>query len=117
MRRGRVAVLLSLIAFSRLAAGEPRWERASPAGAAIVALARAPGSAEVLYAATRRAAVMRSFDGGRHWTRARAPIAGEAVQQLLVSAARPRTLFAVATSGSLWRSENAAHSWVRVLPG
>ncbi|HWH08614.1 MAG TPA: hypothetical protein VNX21_05395, partial [Candidatus Thermoplasmatota archaeon] len=46
---------------------------AAPGGAAVGHLAIDPGDAQVVYAATRDAAVWRSADGGATWTRLMAP--------------------------------------------
>ncbi|MCP4537497.1 MAG: hypothetical protein GY832_10155, partial [Chloroflexi bacterium] len=73
-------------------------------------LAVDPQSPNTLYLGTREQGVLWSTDGGDSWTASNAGLKGQTIQQLLVSSANSRILFALADQ-KIYRSTNSGQSW------
>ncbi len=81
-------------------------------GDGVVALAFVPGNPMVAFAATYRTGIMRSQDGGDHWTSVSTVLA----TAIAVSAGRPTTIYAVVDEAIL-KSEDGAVTWRSVSSG
>ncbi len=110
-------ILIALAAVCTFAGSQApaadRWIRASPPGARMGALAEAPGAPGVLYAARADGALFRTADAGGHWTRAKPPLAGSAILEIVVAPEDADSVF-VSAGGSLWHSADAGNSWARL---
>jgi photosystem II stability/assembly factor-like uncharacterized protein len=95
------------------ALAEDRWVRASPPGAAMGALAEAPGAPGLLYAARRDGAFFRTANAGGHWTRTKPPRPGFPVLDIVVAADDANSVF-VRAGGELWHSGDAGETWARL---
>ncbi len=86
----------------------PVWQRATPPGGPLAAVAEAPSAPNVLYAVAQNGRVYRSMSNGSTWLRrALLPLG---VDALYVS---PQNFFRVYARGSqrLFRSTNGGHTW------
>src|SRR5262245_22656829 len=98
------------------------WMVTGPSGGNVYCIAASPSHPELLYAGTDRG-VVRSEDGGAHWSDASAGLPVDRVQTIAVDASDPRTLYAgtltppgVASDG-IFKSTDGGQTWTAINEG
>ncbi len=109
---GLAALTLLGFAASASAAG-PGWQRATPFGGPLLAVAEAPSATSVLYAAAGNGRFFRSRSTGATWER-RALLPPD-VEDLQVAPHDFLTVYA-RTGSRLFRSRNGGHTWKDLGP-
>jgi photosystem II stability/assembly factor-like uncharacterized protein len=115
--RTRTALVLgiSLLAWSAAAAAvpDPTWEALGPWGGSASLVAQAPGTPDILYAATGTGAIFTSADHGRHWRFVSDQFAGDFIRDVVVDPSDPAVAYAttVVQPGVL-KSLDGGASWI-----
>ncbi|HXU33199.1 MAG TPA: hypothetical protein VN851_21745, partial [Thermoanaerobaculia bacterium] len=111
-RASALAAVLLAFAAAASAAG-PVWQRATPFGGPLSAVAEAPSATHTLYAAGKNGRIFRSRTNGATWERRALLPAG--IEELQVEPQNFQTVFA-RTASRLYRSKNAGHTWKDLGP-
>ncbi len=103
-------VCLSLCFTGSSRAGLNQWTSQGPFGGAVASLAIDPTTPTTVYAATAKAGVFKSRDGGAHWTAAGGGLGEVDVRVLVISPRSPSTLYA-GTSSGVFKSTDQGKHW------
>ena len=108
------ALTICILGFAPPAHGQsPRWQRATPFGGPLVAVAEAPSASSRLYTAAANGRFYRSTNGGASWQRRAVLPLG--VKELSVAPQDFLTVYA-RTDSRLLRSRNGGHTWKDLGP-
>jgi photosystem II stability/assembly factor-like uncharacterized protein len=112
----RVLAMAVLVAPGIAQAATTAWERPAPMSkrAEQAVLLHVAAAGKRLVAVGERGLVLRSDDGGRHWTQSPVPVSVTLTRAYFVSA---QTGWATGHSGVVLRTDDGGHSWTRQLNG